>query len=280
MCDLGYLIRDHIPSVIQALSIDLHSYKIPLQPTRCFYTAILIMYLLLGVDSLNGLGDCNTDAILSRFSKSQTGSFDVATSLTNEMFDKSGDHTLFYILISNYESPKDSNGVSRFFFPGHVFVVERTPVRHTDRIPKFNIYQSYVGNYTLDTYVTDAKSLSVGATKMKRFMNSLCQMMQTMKWDEQTSQFWSEFTHTPIEHARQFVDLVIPHNILLCYKISQVEDCNKKLREFLNRHIGILRKLKGSSIYGVHNDTENNEVAPLTVSEMLIHFLDIKDKID
>jgi hypothetical protein len=272
MCDIGYLIRDHIPAVIQALSIELrgNGLNIAIQPTRCFYTAVMMMYLLLGSDAIKQLPYCNNDEIQKRFSTTQTSSIDVSSSLNDHIFSNDG-HTIFYILLTNYKTPDDDKGV-KYFFPGHVFVVERTPIF------KFNLYQSYIDKYDMNQYISDAKSLSIGKTKMKRLMNSLSLMMQTPKWDNSTSEFWSELTNTSIEESNSFIGMDIG-NILLCYSKSDVKDCNASLLSLLDKHIDILEKTPDKSqIYGSHTDIKNNEIPPLTVAQMLNHFTEIKKK--
>jgi hypothetical protein len=276
MCDIGYLIRDHVPAVLQGLSNDLIEYKIPLQPSRCYYTGILMMYMLLGLESLNNIGYCDVPSIRSRFSTSNTSSTEVSNQLLDEMFSNKG-HSIFYILITNYESPKDENGVSKYFFPGHVFVVERIA---SDSKPRFNIYQSYIGKYAMDEYMGVAKSLSIGVTKMQKFMTSLKTMMDSPVWTDETSQFWSSLTKTPMEHSNRMLGMEIPGNILLCYRISQLHDCNKALREFIDRHIGILNHMDVNAIYGKHENDEENEFEPMTVGQVLMHYNEIKDKID
>lgn len=274
LCDIGYVIRDHIPSIFQGLSIDLQDLNIPLQPTRCFYTAILIMYLLLG--KVRDLSVCDVKQIQTRFSSEGHDSIHVIDELIQNMFSSKLEHRVFYILLSNYESTeKNQDGSSKFFFPGHVFVVEQM---HNN----FNLYQSYINRYRLDEYAEKAKGFAVGARKMRSILLSIKQILQTDKWDMETSRLWSKFTHVSMQDSMKTIGMPIPGNILLCYRESKVEDCNSELLKFLNKHIAHLEKLNADNpnmIYGSHN-SKMNEFEPLTVATVLQNYKEIKEKID
>ena len=280
-CDVGYLIKDHMPALLQALSEVLHeTYNMPLITTKCLHTAIMIMYLFLGTEAIQHTLHCDVSNIHKRVLSdpgTQVTSHTIAVSLSKDiLLIKPEEHALFYIMITD----KIRNDADNTFpFPGHVFVIERTGSG------PFNMYQSYINHFDFRSTTERPQGISIGKTKMRKKLQSMVTMMDSAVWTEDTTRFWMDLTGVPETSANIFEGMPIVDNILLCYRKVEVNSCHNGLRNFVDQQIEIISKIPENQmdmVYGTHVDAtyEHNEFKPLTSREILGHMIQIKDKID
>eukprot|EP00798_Chlamydomonas_sp_ICE-L_P017292 gene17292-23603_t len=279
MCDTGYVIRDHLPTILQAIAVDLKktNIELPLQLTRCYCTALMMTHLLVARVE-DTLSSCNHSKLKGLSEHDRDSSRKMVSRFYDHMFNSSSDeHCMFYVLLTQYKKKKkkknndnvagnnNKNGAMsdlEYYFPGHVFVIERV-----DR-DRFNMYQSFIGEYDLNGYIEKASALSVGRTRMMEWVRGMVDMMSAGKtWDASVQDFWSDMTMT-----NDFVNMEnmpIDGNIHFCYTSYPIKDCRVALANFVTRHLHALRNDRDVYVpYGSHPST-HNEYTPLTVRAMI-----------
>jgi len=279
MCDTGYLIKDHIHGLLQLISIELRGkYNMPMISTKCLHTAVMIMYLLLDTEGVSKAQECDTNIMSKRHSNSSHVPTNIECSYTfvDDIMESPGGE-LFYIMITDLT--KEEN--DKYNFPGHVFVIEKTYDK------RYNIYQSYIGFYTLSQYISNAKGVSVGHTKMRRFANNLHKLFTQEEWTRETSEFWSDFTKTPIDESSKFNGMDIQNRLFLCYRKVSITSCNNVLRSFVKRQIEMLENVPDENLDLMylgdgHIDPNYrfNEFIPLTARQLKAEMITIMEKID
>lgn len=270
MCDIGYIIKNHLQAVLQVLAVELDTISVPLQTTRCYYTAMLMVYLFIG--NINSVGQCQKQKSKS----SPDVPLDVAKAMRTKLLrENQPNHTIFYILISHYETEKDSKD-PYYYFPGHVFVLEKVP-----NSTRFNMYQSYIQEYEMGQYIDNNKSLSVGRTKLSKWLDGMVDMF-THPWDETTSAFWADMTHTNAQElSRSLNGFDINKHVKVCCHRSVVKSCDASLKKLVLKHIKIIQGFdeeKLHSTYGTH-PSELNEYVPKTAATILDELKVIKSKL-
>ena len=104
MCDIGYIIRDHVPALMQVLTNELREYNMELMTTKCLNTAVMMMYLMLGARALEYTRQCDVRAVRGRVREGgEPASAAVARSLADEALSKpaAGTRELFYVMITD-----------------------------------------------------------------------------------------------------------------------------------------------------------------------------------
>jgi len=231
---------------------------------------MLMVYLFLG--NIDSVGKCQKQ-------KSETSPdipFEVAKSMKKKLLgERSPNHAIFYILISHYETEKDSKD-PYYYFPGHVFVLEKVP-----NSTRFNMYQSYIQEYEMGQYIDNNKSLSVGRTTLTQWLDGIIDMFQH-PWNEKTSEFWSKMTHTNAQELSGSLNgFDINRHVKVCCHRSKVKNCDASLKKLVLKHIKIIEGLdyeKLHSTYGNH-PSELNEYTPKTAASILGDLKEIQSKL-
>ena len=205
LCDLGYVIADHIPAMMQILTNELRGYNMELLSTKCFNTAVMMWYLFLGEreGSLEYASQCECNSVRARgmhtrsrlkpeeYAKHPNNPMVVMEDLERELFSTSPDcdgvgRELFYVILTNSDLPRAAASTSQEkkkpstqWFPGHVFVIEKSCFGSRLR---FNMYQSYINKYTLQGHSLFNKSLSMSQLKMRHALNGLRTLFRNPSW--------------------------------------------------------------------------------------------------
>jgi hypothetical protein len=289
-CDIGYLIKDHIPAIMQVLTIELREYNMQLITTKCLNTAVMIMYLMLGADALHSTRYCDVQNIRQRVKGNiEQPSSNVARDLRDVVMGGKK-RALIYVMITDGrmqvqqqpQSRANANAGSKnvqkagsAYFPGHVFVIERLP-RGT-----FNLYQSYINHYDLWGHIERQASLSVGRTRMQEIVDGLARLMSIRSWDSDATEFWMKLTNTPESHARQFEGHVIHGNLFMCYREVITNNCVKKLNDLVARTLDSLSNIAPELMDQTYGDASmfDSDTKPLTARQVLQSFEALKQKL-
>jgi len=246
MCDLGYIIRDHVGALMQVLAAELRTPYVHLDTTKCLNTAFTTMYMMLGNPAAEQTSAyCDVHAVRARVraaGRAATPRAGVVEALASEMLDPGQAHlrTLYYVMLTDGYMPRAGGAV---YFPGHVFVVERLP-RGT-----FNLYQSYVGEYDLGGTI-ERHTLSRGRKAMARLLRGLGDAVARPRWDARTTAFWRSLTDVDsscFEGCELGGDAM-----LVCYRAVRTDTCVSFLRGFLRRKLAELRRVPPSEDRRVH----------------------------
>lgn len=66
MCDMGYLIADHVTALMQVVTNELPQYTMQVITTKCLNTAVMVMYLFLGRSALEHTEFCDVSSVRRR----------------------------------------------------------------------------------------------------------------------------------------------------------------------------------------------------------------------
>jgi hypothetical protein len=283
MCDIGYIIKDHVPALMQVLTNELREYNMQLITTKCLNTAVMMMYLLLGTKALQYTRHCDVENVRVRKSRGtdpQSGT--IASMLRRHVNRCSPKRSLFYVMITNGDMQHATNkSIAKMSFPGHVFVIERI-YRGVGMGCTFNIYQSYINQYSMAKYIdVQGGSLSIGKSKMQRLMLGIDGILNKAVWDKECTATWTELTSVD---ASRYEGFVIKNNLLMCYRTVETTNCVSQLNTLVEATIKKLKEVPHAHLSAVYGDPKlykdcDQDVTPLTNAEMLTHMTAIRDMV-
>jgi len=277
LCDIGYIIQDHIPAVMQLLTNELRDYGMQLMTTKCLNTAVMVWYLFLGEreDDFKKASYCDARTVQRRgrearrmgteeFAKSEFNPVNVVENFGEDLLEtledrnnnggdpkapRCGTRTLYYVMMTDADLPrvegaKPSATVSSLlssgpaetqFFPGHVYVIEKVwQGRNRNR---YNVYQSYINNYTLDGHARQNRSFSLSHSAARELVNNLRMMYTSPVWDEKHTRFWKTFTHVDVERYEGYQ---FSQQSYMCYRKANTTNCTSNLERFLRAKLEAL----------------------------------------
>lgn len=252
MCDLGYVIKDHVDVLLQVLTDELRGTDVQIDSTKCLSTAVMTMYLLLGPERGPALShQCDTRAVRGRARRGVPDGPDAGRARAAEMLEQAalgpedrGKRTLFYVMLTDGYMSSPS-GESRYF-PGHVFVLERLP-RGT-----FNMYQSYVEKYDIGNHI-DRRTLSMGRTAVRKMLRGLRAVLSRGVWDARATRYWTELTDVD---SAQYESWAFGDAMLLCFRTADTDACLANLRDLVSRKLKGLRRLPRAALGHVFGASE------------------------
>lgn len=242
MCDLGYLIRDHVPAIVQVLTNELREYNMQLRTTKCLNTAVMIMYLMLGARALQTTRTCDVQSVLQRPPEPVHIVDDLARAVSD------GARSVFYVMITDGWLSRSAE--DRAYFPGHVFVVETVP-RVDIKRTTFNLYQSYIGQYDLSGHIASNGSLAVGKRRLSCLIRGVQAMARSRTWNKETSKFWKALTN--VDESR-FEGYPLGDEVRVCYRRVDSDSCITNLTKLVDRTLIQLRRLPEHELDTVFGD--------------------------
>jgi hypothetical protein len=271
MCPTGQLIKDHIRSIMQLLTIDIAEYSMQLLTTKCLNTAVMMAYLMLD-DASATTQACDVTSVKKDYyaQKSHPPSRDERfATLHDAVLNDDTSHRLFYIMLTdgimvrkglrscsvdentgdyvpkaggatgNAGNAGNAGKGSTRTFPGHVFVIERDA-------DTYYLYQSYIGHYTLQQHIDLVQngrnsrntSYAMDRGAMAVMLGGLKDVVRDNRpWDAASSAAWERFTHTPPAHSQQFEDYVPCETTMRpCYREVKIDGCFGKLIKLVDKH--------------------------------------------
>jgi hypothetical protein len=100
MCDIAYLIKDHVTALMQVLTVELREYDMQLVTTKCLNTAVMMMYLLLGKRALDVTRHCDVRNVTKRHQSTPVDRGDTIRTLHEDAMTP-GKRALFYFMITD-----------------------------------------------------------------------------------------------------------------------------------------------------------------------------------
>lgn len=246
MCDIGYIVQDHIPALMQLVTNDLPQYNMQLITTKCLNTAVMFMYLFLGQKALQYTRYCEVPTVQKRYR--EHGNFSLATvqafekdALAAVTADKA-ERTLYYVMLTDSPlvNPKTND---QGYFPGHVFVIEKIPppreasttatnaasAKKTIQ-PRFNLYQSYIDQYDLKGHVVKNRSLAYSYTRMKALLADLKHIFSVDVWDAACTAAWKRLAFVD---AAKWEGMQFKDRVFFCHSSVKTGMCLSRLRTYL-----------------------------------------------
>lgn len=262
MCDVAYVIKDHLPAVFQLMNVEVPSYNIQLQTTKCLNTAVIMLYMFAGEKALEATSFCDVPNVRAR-ALTADFSLGVWTDLRNELMAPPVHdlpRMLFYVMLTNGKMPLRTDSRMSKMFPGHVFVLERLHGGH-----RFNMYQSYIGHYDMSKQIDMVKSLSMSRARMNNVIGCLGRVVCKDVWDEQCTRDWKVVC---LVDESRFMDHLVRGNICLCFRTVTTTACVEHLRILIDAALPKIRAVTGQS--GKHGDQVYTGPAPITLMEPML----------
>lgn len=207
-------------------------------PTKCLYTAVLVLSIYLGDYSLDHVHKCDVDHVQSYYREMQNAArvrnpksiFDPSSILLKEcersIFSKVSGRYLYYLMMTNADV---SDGKSSQSFPGHVCVLEKVA---TDQ---FYIYQSYINNYTLKDYYKMNNGFVVSSELVKNIFTELKKLFSEQGvWTSDTSNMWKKFT---MMSGKEFEGKSFKGVSFFCYRKIRIDTCSNRLSSILKKSL-------------------------------------------
>ena len=278
MCDLGYLIQDHLPALMQLMTYDQRS-VMTTETTKCLNTAVMITHLMLGPERAAPVtAACDVHVVRrSALAGKHPGNPAVAASLKERVLMTGGKRAIFYVMITDAAAMPlepaamplklQPAAVPTQHFPGHVFVVERLP-RGT-----FNVYQSYIRSYSMAGHLDRwRKSLSVSRARMTKLLEGLSVLGGSRVWDAPCTAFWQDLTG--VDESR-FEGYALTGHVHLCFQEVESDSCIGNLRKFVDSKLHEIDHM--DAVAG--RRTASPHTRPLTVNEMRKELLALRGKL-
>lgn len=295
-CGIACLIKRHLTAVMQLLTNTVKQYGMAMRTTKCLNTAVMMMYLMLGETlALPATKACDCDVVRER-----KGTDPIASEIAEELVlsvlrdsdVKGASPELHYVMLTDGKMPRDTNAsnasnasksTSSAYFPGHVFVIERSGDGRA-----FRLYQSYIGRYDLATHMSERQDARISRERLGMVLSKLSTAMSKRTWTPECSEAWSEMTHVPLEHSRQFEGFVREGVILMCHRRVKLHATSDALHRLAASALAALplgpqpesveaAPWGDTSLYTATG--EEGVPRPLTVAEMRVELLAITSEL-
>ena len=252
-CDIGLIIKDHIPTIMQLLTNDMPQYNFRMQTTKCLNTAIMMMQFLLGKKGLGIADSCDTREVISRHTSGVENNVTIINELTKQLFSvREKARTIYYILLSDgYFNISQTNSSSTKYFPGHVFILEKV----WDTVKKchyFYFYQSYINKYTLKEHYVMNKGLKISSIRAKELITHLKKVLLSETWSNDNVKRWYDMTFAD---SSTLLDTASQQKFFLCFRKAKTTVCLEKLEKYLQKKAKQVYRLSKKNPTIVYGDT-------------------------
>jgi hypothetical protein len=239
--NLVFIISKYSSAIMQVLDKEIpQMYVSRMNDTKCLNTCVMLIYILVGMNSLKLTKKCDVKYTIER---NKYANHDITTleKLHKCVFKKTkpDERRLIYVLLSDgYYKNKEL----RKYFPGHVFIIEVYG-------EEFAMYQSYINEYTLNESLRQFPEYkSIKRNHMKTHLNLLDKITKpNFIWKKQHVDAWCRLTQVKVDDLEGYSN--VQSTVHICFKEIQIENTKleKNAKHFVNR---ILRKIKYYMVNG------------------------------
>jgi hypothetical protein len=205
-CNIIYELSKYQNDLLYILNIKYHNlYNDNVLATKCRNSAMMIILMIIGDNAVSHLQHCDVNNILSR--QGYENNTLIFKSLYNNIMFKHIYPSYYYIMMSDGHFNKKTKLI---YFPGHVFIFEK--YKNT-----YRIYQSYINEYTLNTFINTSKCKNYVIKDIMKFLLFLNDILNkdSYIWNEYTVYYWKLLTLTD---SSKFIGYNVNKSIKLCYK--------------------------------------------------------------
>lgn len=271
-CDIGYVVKDYVKPVMQAMTHDIKSYNMRLITTKCLNTAVMFMVLFFGESALEDTEYCDVANVVKRHKSAEDNNVALAKQLHEDMMKPSSKRMVYYIMLTDGHFVRPDGHTA--FFPGHVMVWEKVP---TAKRNHYYIYQSYINKYDYKGSLAFREWSAVSESKMGKFMLRLEKFMTERVWTKRMVNFWEDLTNV------NTIDMLGGKPVdcfYLCYRVRENYQCLTNLYRLVEDTLHAIPTDDESAnkIYGESSDYEKRE-RPLTNRQMFDSFHSLRDNL-
>ena len=125
------------------------------------------------------------------------------------------------------------------FFPGHVYIIEKFQDLQSSGKIRYNIYQSYIDNYTLDGHLEarTPSSSSLSTTTIRKYLDGMRALYSKSCWNREDTKFWMWLTRVDCSNLEGFE---FADHSFVCYKAASTTNCLSALRKYLVQKLNVL----------------------------------------
>lgn len=271
--NIGFIVKDFVKPIMQALTVELKHYRMRMLTTKCLNTSVTFWHLLFGKRGHEDTVYCDVMNVVERHEQKKIdNNIGIITALKDDILkSNTNDNTkyAYYIMLTDgYFVNKDAG--KKEFFPGHVFVVEKVPTR---QYPYFYIYQSYINEYDFKGSLEFRERPQISCSDMEVFMDCLEYFAENSVWDDVMVAFWKDLTNVDTSNM---IGCVPENAFHMCFRKKPITECLENMERFVDHILETIPPDRNTEIYGERNTEYNTREAPLTNGEMRKQFLALK----
>lgn len=263
-CDIVYILVHYVTPLMQCLTNDIKDWNMQLITTKCLNTAVMLMYFLMGPKGISHAEYCDSRRMQEEHKKGAMKNKDMLSKMKRIMLNpRVRQRYIYYILINDATFPHPTKGT--VFFPGHVFLVERTvDDMHNS---SFNVYQSYINEYDLKEYMTARKNtFRYTFSQMQRLLAKIRYIINAETWDDLCVKYWKDFTHV---NTSDLVGAQHKGNLFICFSHDKLKSCVANIAKYTESKLQELRSMPKNEVYGNKQLYSNHRgITPLTNGEI------------
>lgn len=240
-CELVKLISKYYDALINVLSIELSDYYVidVTNVTKCLNTSIIIIYLLfrrrLGVHRMKY---CDTTNTRERIERGVDNFERNIRKFEQQLFSNrktSSTSIFFYVMLTDshefvYPSRHSMSSKKGPYFPGHTFLIEKHPTN------KFTIYQSYINEFDLHTFMSSNGCIILTNDQVKDMVSTITHMCDHNgghEWDIHVNEQWKRLTGVD---GTKFMGVKMK-GVHFCYKRFTTKQALKNINSSLTHLI-------------------------------------------
>lgn len=265
-CDIVYILIHYVTPLMQCLTNDIKDWNMQLITTKCLNTAVMLMFFLLGSRGMKHVSYCDSHDMVERHKRGENKNVDVLVKMKRVMLSpRVTQRYVYYILMNDATFPHPIKGT--VFFPGHVFLIERTFGHHGE--VSFNMYQSYINKYDLmGHYENMNNTFRYSFSDVQRLLQKIRYILFAESWDELCIKYWKDFTHVDTS------DIKGAHHkghLFICFSHDKVTACVGNIAKYAREKLEAIEQSqhRAQDIYGdasLYSKTQN--IQPLTHDQM------------
>ncbi len=247
-CAAISMISKYYDTIIQLMTKEISNhYNLQYNSTKCLNTCVILIYILFGAKQMMLSKSCNTHEVRARKSKTLMFQSDTISNLEKSLVRRNRNGSVFYyVMLTDAHLPLNDTNI---YFPGHTFIIEKTVSR------QYFIYQSYINNYNLHSYMQKQSCKPIDLSKMKQIIANLKTLCNgSYVWNDDMIKFWKDFTNVD---TRQFRGARL-QGIHFCFKRYSSNTLHTNLERFTSYFIKRLDVLIKKQAYDYYKDVSNS----------------------
>lgn len=277
-CDIGYLIKDFVKPIMQALTIDVKDYYMRLLTTKCLNLAVCISFFMAGPKKGIAIADyCDSNLTTKRHESGEINNITLMDAMQKDILNKNVKYRyLYYILMTDSYLPTDDSNEPSKFFCGHVMIIEKIP---NGKDPYYYFYQAYINEYDFKGHVKKNKNtLKIPYNKMVDMLKKMKYILLNKYWDETSIKYWKDITFVD---SSALLGSKPTNKIYLCYKKAKLNKCVEHLLKYTNQKLKDTTKYKAEDMNKIYGDPSlfDSDQNPLTVYDMKRSFEKLQNRI-
>jgi hypothetical protein len=276
-CDLGYIIKDYVKPLMQALTMDIPDYNMRLLTTKCLNQSILIAFFMAGKRKALRMGDyCDTHETTKRHESGEHNNAGLIKMLKKDVLHKSIKYRyLYYILMTDAYLPTDNIDEEQKFFCGHVMIVEKIP----GDLPYYYFYQAYINQYDFKGHIKKHNNtLKMNYQEMTDMLDKFRYILLNKYWDKTSVKYWKDITYVD---SSNLLNSKPTNKIYLCYTKTKLTQCADNILKYIKEKLNEISKHKVEDMNKIYGDESKYDIdqKPLSIFKMKTSFEELQNKL-